>query len=152
MKILIGIVGLFILIQGTWIYQNKPLEQSITDGEEIYLDFCIQCHLDNGEGVSGVFPPLAKSDYLINNLEMSIRGLKYGLSGPIVVNGEQYNGIMQNQGLDDVEIADVMNYILNNWGNEFNQVITAEQVDNICLLYTSPSPRDATLSRMPSSA
>ena len=131
MKILIGIVGFFILIQGTWIYQNKPLEQSITDGEEIYLDFCIQCHLDNGEGVSGVFPPLAKSDYLINNIEMSIRGLKYGLSGPIVVNGEQYNGIMQNQGLDDVEIADVMNYILNNWGNEFNQVITAEQVDNI---------------------
>ena len=131
MKILFGIVGLFILIQGTWIYQNKPLEQSITDGEEIYLDFCIQCHLDNGEGVSGVFPPLAKSDYLINNIEMSIRGLKYGLSGPIVVNGEQYNGIMQNQGLDDVEIADVMNYILNNWGNEFNKVITAEQVDKI---------------------
>ncbi len=131
MKILFGIVGFFILIQGTWIYQNKPLEQSITDGEEIYLDFCIQCHLDNGEGVSGVFPPLAKSDYLINNIEMSIRGLKYGLSGPIVVNGEQYNGIMQNQGLDDVEIADVMNYILNNWGNEFNKVITAEQVDNI---------------------
>ena len=24
--------------------------------------------------------------------------------------------------------------------------------DNVCLLYTSPSPRDATLSRMPSSA
>ena len=131
MKILFGVVGLFIIIEGTWIYQKKPLEQSITDGEEIYLDFCIQCHLDNGEGVSGVFPPLAKSDYLINNIEMSIRGLKYGLSGPIVVNGEQYNGIMQNQGLDDVEIADVMNYILNNWGNEFNQVITAEQVDNI---------------------
>ena len=131
MKILIGIVGLFILIQGTWIYQNKPLEQSITDGEEIYLDFCIQCHLDNGEGVSGVFPPLAKSDYLINNIEMSIRGLKYGLSGPIVVNGEQYNGIMQNQGLDDVEIADVMNYILNNWGNEFNEVITSERVARI---------------------
>ena len=131
MKILFGIVGLFILIQVKWIYQNKPLEQSIIDGEEIYLDFCIQCHLDNGEGVSGVFPPLAKSDYLINNIEMSIRGLKYGLSGPIVVNGEQYNGIMQNQGLDDVEIADVMNYILNNWGNEFNKVITAEQVDKI---------------------
>ena len=131
MKILFGVVGLFIIIEGTWIYQKKPLEQSITDGEEIYQEFCIQCHLNNGEGVSGVFPPLAKSDYLMNNIEMSIRGLKYGLSGPIVVNGEQYNGIMQNQGLDDVEIADVMNYILNNWGNEFNQVITAEQVDNI---------------------
>ena len=30
--------------------------------------------------------------------------------------------------------------------------IPAMTVGNICLLYTSPSPRDATLSRMPSSA
>jgi mono/diheme cytochrome c family protein len=131
MKILIGIVGLFILFEGTWLYQKKPLEQSITDGEEIYQDFCIQCHLDTGEGVSGVFPPLAKSDYLVNNTEMSIRGLKFGMSGPIVVNGEEYNGIMQEQGLDDVEIADVMNYILNKWGNEFKGMITEEQVASI---------------------
>ena len=27
-----------------------------------------------------------------------------------------------------------------------------QQLQSICLLYTSPSPRDATLSRMPSSA
>ena len=131
MKIIIGIVGLFILFEGTWLYQRKPLEQSITDGEEIYQEFCIQCHLDTGEGVSGVFPPLAKSDYLINNIEMSIRGLKYGLSGPIVVNGEEYNGLMQDQGLYDIEIADVMNYILNSWGNEFKELITAERVTNI---------------------
>ena len=62
---------------------------------------------------------MAKSDYLVNNIEMSIRGLKYGMSGPIVVNGGEYDGIMQDQGLDDDEIADVMNYILNNWGNEY---------------------------------
>ena len=31
-------------------------------------------------------------------------------------------------------------------------VSVAGEVDQICLLYTSPSPRDATLSRMPSSA
>ena len=30
--------------------------------------------------------------------------------------------------------------------------IAMEFIRNICLLYTSPSPRDATLSRMPSSA
>ena len=30
--------------------------------------------------------------------------------------------------------------------------VTSSQQTNICLLYTSPSPRDATLSRMPSSA
>ena len=30
--------------------------------------------------------------------------------------------------------------------------IPRTSIDKICLLYTSPSPRDATLSRMPSSA
>ena len=33
-----------------------------------------------------------------------------------------------------------------------NEVEAAEGLVEICLLYTSPSPRDATLSRMPSSA
>ena len=131
MKLFIGIIGLFIIYEGTWLYQKKPLEQSIADGKEIYNDFCVQCHLDNGEGVSGVFPPLARSDYLLSNVEMSIRGLKYGFSGPIVVNGEKYNGIMQNQGLDNLEIADVMNFILNNWGNESKEIITENQVANI---------------------
>ncbi|MEC7068991.1 MAG: cytochrome c [Bacteroidota bacterium] len=131
MKLFVGIIGLFIIYEGTWLYQKKPLEQSIADGKEIYNDFCVQCHLDNGEGVSGVFPPLAKSDYLLNNIEMSIRGLKYGLSGPIVVNGEEYDGVMQNQGLDNLEIADVMNFILNNWGNEYKEIITENQVANI---------------------
>ena len=131
MKFLIGIIGLFTIYEGTLLYQKKPLEQSIADGKEIYNDFCVQCHLDDGEGVSGVFPPLAKSDYLLSNVEMSIRGLKYGLSGPIVVNGEEYNGVMQNQGLDNLEIADVMNFILNNWGNESKEIITENQVANI---------------------
>ena len=131
MKLFVGIIGLFIIYEGTWLYQKKPLEQSIADGKEIYNDFCVQCHLDNGEGVSGVFPPVAKSDYLLNNIEMSIRGLKYGLSGPIVVNGEEYDGVMQNQGLDNLEIADVMNFILNNWGNENKEIITENQVANI---------------------
>ena len=131
MKLFVGIIGLFIIYEGTWLYQKKPLEQSIADGKEIYNDFCVQCHLENGEGVSGVFPPLAKSDYLLKNIEMSIRGLKYGLSGPIVVNGEEYDGVMQNQGLDNLEIADVMNFILNNWGNESKEIITENQVANI---------------------
>ena len=122
---------LLIFFEGILLYQKKTLEQSITDGAEIYQDFCIQCHLNNGEGVSGVIPPLVKSDYLANNVELSIKAIKYGLSGPIVVNGEKYNGVMQEQGLDDVEIADVLNYILNNWGNEFKEIITEEKVASI---------------------
>ena len=131
MKVLIGLMGLMVLIEGTWLFQNKPLDQSIADGKEIYQDFCLQCHLDTGKGVSGVFPPLAQSDYLLNDINLSIKGIKYGMSGPITVNGEEYNGVMQNQGLDDVEIADVMNYVINSWGNKSKEVITPERVASI---------------------
>ena len=37
-------------------------------------------------------------------------------------------------------------------GEEVSLMATGIGASNICLLYTSPSPRDATLSRMPSSA
>ena len=112
------------------LYQQKPLEQSIADGKEIYTDFCLQCHMAKGEGVKGAFPPLAKSDYL-NDIDKSIHAIKYGLKGPIKVNGVSYNGNMINQGLDEEEISDVMNYILNSWGNFSAVIITEEKVASI---------------------
>ena len=128
MKYLMSIycIGVFSFLG--YMQQEKPLKQSILDGEEIYQDFCLQCHLDNGKGVENAFPPLAKSDYLQNNIEASIRGIKYGLRGEIAVNGNTYNGVMVNQGLDEEEVADVMNYILNSWGNKAENQITVAQV------------------------
>jgi len=128
MKYLLSIycIGVFSFLG--YMQQEKPLKQSILDGEEIYQDFCLQCHLDNGKGVENAFPPLAKSDYLQNNIEASIRGIKYGLRGEITVNGNTYNGVMINQGLDEEEVADVMNYILNSWGNKAENQITVAQV------------------------
>ena len=131
MKLISLIFGLFLFFKISWLHQNKPLEESIADGAGIYQDFCVQCHLDSGEGVSGVFPPLAASDYLLNNIDLSIKGIKYGLNGPIEVNGETYDGVMQNQGLEEEEIADVMNYILNSWNNSSEQVITPQRVSQI---------------------
>ena len=115
----------------TYLFQEKTKKESIAEGQEIYQDFCVQCHLNSGEGVSGVFPPLKSSDYLLNNIEKSIAGIKYGLKGKIVVNDEIYNSVMVNQGLDNEEIADVMNYILNEWGNSFKKQITAQYVVEI---------------------
>ena len=113
------------------LFQEKTKEESIAAGQEIYQDFCVQCHLNSGEGVSGVFPPLKASDYLMNNVEKSVAGIKYGLRGKITVNDEIYDGIMVSQGLDNEEIADVMNYILNEWGNSYTEQITTEQVNKI---------------------
>ncbi len=115
----------------SYLFQEKTKKESIADGQEIYQDFCVQCHLNSGEGVSGVFPPLKSSDYLLSNIEKSIAGIKYGLKGKIIVNGEIYNSVMLNQGLENEEIADVMNYILNEWGNSFKKQITAQYVIEI---------------------
>lgn len=103
-------------------------EASIKRGQEVYSDFCITCHLGNGEGIQGVFPPLADADYLFDNLEESIKGVKYGMKGKITVNGVDYNNVMASQGLSDEEVADVMNYILNSWGNTYEKTITPDQV------------------------
>jgi mono/diheme cytochrome c family protein len=127
------IVGYLLIVGGTTasLYQEKTKEESIIAGEEIYQDFCLQCHLTTGAGVSGVFPPLKDSDYLMNNIDKSIAGIKFGLKGEIVVNDEIYDGVMAKQGLDNEEIADVMNYILNQWGNSYDAQITTQQVSEV---------------------
>tara|TARA_B100000989_G_scaffold123387_1_gene91189 strand:+ start:681 stop:1082 length:402 start_codon:yes stop_codon:yes gene_type:complete len=109
------------------LYTNKPLKESLLDGKGIYNDFCAQCHLEDGKGVKGIYPPLAKSDFLVD-INRTISSIKFGLKGPITVNGEDYNSIMVSQGLDNEEISDVVNYILNSWGNSTDKLITEEIV------------------------
>ena len=113
--------------------QNSDFKKSITRGEIVYNELCTTCHLPNGEGVPKVFPPLANSDYLKNNPELSIKSVKYGLSGKIVVNGVTYNNVMASMGLTDQEVADVLNFINNSWGNKYGQEITVEKVTKISL-------------------
>lgn len=100
-------------------------------GQTVYTNYCISCHMSNGEGVPSVFPPLAKSDYLLEAPEHAIRAIKYGLQGEITVNGVTYDNYMAALGLSDQEVADVMNYILNSWGNETDEIVTVEQVKAI---------------------
>jgi mono/diheme cytochrome c family protein len=119
---------LAVAVFSTHFKPQKSKAESIAAGKEIYQDFCVICHLSNGEGVSGVFPPLKASDYLFENINRSIAGIKYGLKGEITVNDEIYDGVMANQGLEEEEIADVMNYILNQWGNQSKEFITPQQV------------------------
>ena len=113
------------------VLQNDKLKESMARGEGIYMDFCMSCHLPNGEGVGRTYPPLANSDYLKANQKASIRGIKYGMEGKIVVNGQTYNNAMMPMGLADYEVADVMNYINNTWGNTNETLITAQEVSKI---------------------
>ena len=74
--------------------------------------------MENGEGVADVFPPLAKSDYMMADKKRWIQQTLYGVSGEMKVNGTMYNGDMPPIELTDTEASDVLNYIRNSWGNK----------------------------------
>jgi len=112
--------------------QDKTkLEASIQRGKAIYSDMCINCHLADGKGVPKVFPPLADSDFLRKNQTKSIKSIKNGISGEIIVNGITYNSAMAPLGLSDKEIADVMNYINNSWVNKIDNFVTSDKVSKL---------------------
>jgi nitrite reductase (NO-forming) len=83
--------------------------------------------MEQGEGIEGAFPPLAKSDYLMADKKRSIHQILHGLSGEIKVNGISYNGEMASIELTDQELSDVLNYVRNSWGNK-GEAVTPDEV------------------------
>ncbi|MBI5772665.1 MAG: c-type cytochrome [Verrucomicrobia bacterium] len=96
-------------------------------GQALFQQHCLLCHQAGGQGAPGVFPPLAKSDFLMVDKKRSIRVLCEGLNGKITVNGREYNGQMPPSTLNDAEAADVLTYIRNAWGNS-GEPVTADEV------------------------
>lgn len=102
----------------------------LAQGRLIYLQHCVICHQAAGQGSPGTFPPLAKSDYLAADRKNGILSIVQGLSGPITVNGQNYNGAMPAFVLDDVQVAAVLTYVRSSWGNT-GDAITADEVRNV---------------------
>ena len=123
------VVGLITLLS---FRQTKSfdLKASVVRGEQIYMSYCISCHMDQGQGIEGVYPPLAKSDYLMADKKRAIQQVLYGVSGEIKVNGKMYNMEMTGFDLNDQEASDVLNYIRNSWGNK-GGVITPSEVKTV---------------------
>lgn len=111
--------------------QTSGFEESMERGAKLYSKYCKLCHRKDGTGKGNRIPPLANSDFLINNRIESIRGIKYGQKGEIKVNGVIYDKEMKPIGITDKEIADVMNYVLNSWGNEGGKMVTEKEVAKV---------------------
>ena len=94
-------------------------EMQIEKGKQVYMGLCFACHQADGKGLPGAFPPLANSDYMLADRDRAVRVVLKGLSGPVTVNGTTFNSVMppQEAVLTDQQIADVMTYVFNAWGN-----------------------------------
>jgi len=96
-------------------------------GKEVYGKTCKACDQATGKGIPSAFPPLAGSDYLLEDKNRAIKTVLEGLTGEITVNGNTFNGTMTPQAISDQEVVDVLNYVLNSWGNAGGEV-TLEDV------------------------
>jgi nitrite reductase (NO-forming) len=104
------------------------LEDQVKAGQQLFTGTCSVCHQASGQGLPGVFPPLAKSDLIANDPKRPISILLHGLSGKVVVNGQEYNSVMPPMSqLNDDEMANIITYVLNSWGNPGGRV-TADEV------------------------
>jgi mono/diheme cytochrome c family protein len=98
-------------------------------GEALY-GRCVACHMANGQGMAGAFPPLDGSEWVSGSPARAIRIVLHGLQGPISVKGANYNAAMIAYGtgvpMSDDEVAAVLTYVRNSWSNSAGPVTAAE--------------------------
>ncbi len=129
-KILLSsVIAVGVLVITSSFFQKYDLKKSIERGKEAYSLYCINCHMADGNGTPDLYPPLAKADYLKKPSTTLINIVLMGQTGEIIVNKKKYNGIMPAQNyLTDDQIADILNYARNSFGNNIPTAITPGQV------------------------
>ncbi len=99
----------------------------MTAGKKVYTKNCLACHQANGAGVPGLNPPLVKTDWVLGDKKRLINVVIKGLNDAIEVNGEEYENPMPAlEYLSDQEIADVLTYVRNSFGNKASFIEPAE--------------------------
>ena len=110
-----------------------PMQVAMKKGAGTYA-LCGGCHQGSGAGVPGQFPPLAGSDWVTGGTERLIRVVLHAVTGPIKINGADFSSAMQMtpQGavLSDQDIANVLTFIRNSWGNQ-GSMVTKEMVAQV---------------------
>ena len=102
-------------------------EDLMAKGRAVYNANCAACHQPNGKGLPGAFPPLANSDFLKGDRKQVIGAALFGLSGPITVNGVEYNNVMPSLGhLPDEDLAAAITYVFGSWDNDLSAVSVEE--------------------------
>ncbi len=108
----------------------NSIQAIVEMGRHIFSETCIACHQADGKGLTGVFPPLAKSNFLNANKERAIGIVLHGRTGPITVNGKNFNNTMPPQNLSDSQIAAALTYVYHSFGNS-GKTVTKEEVNKI---------------------
>lgn len=105
--------------------------ETYPEGKNLYVKHCSGCHGQNGEGLQALIPPLAKADIFLAAGPYAACWITKGLEGKILVNGIEFENAMPAiKGLSAIEIANILNYTLNSWGNK-HRFIGPDEITSI---------------------
>lgn len=128
-RLIILTTGLTVVAQAD--DKAAPSAEIMKRGQAVYNRTCVACHQPTGLGIAPVFPPLAGSEWVAMSPSIPIRNILHGMTGPVTVKGVTYNGMMPAvAGLTDGDIADVVTFVRNSFGNS-GSVVTEEDVKAI---------------------
>jgi mono/diheme cytochrome c family protein len=108
-------------------------------GKGAFNQVCITCHQATGLGVTGIYPPLAGSEWVNGPANRVISIVLYGLKGEVHVEGHVYNaaampvfGQVSGSAYNwsDEKIAAVLTYVRQEWGNKAGP-ISADEVSAV---------------------
>ncbi len=106
---------------------NKVQASKYSKGAQIYNQTCFRCHQPNGMGIQGVFPPLKGSDFLKNaSKKHLLEQVLKGSNELLTVNGIKYGTPMAPQVNNVSDAIEVVNYVLNAWGNNYGKATAAD--------------------------
>ena len=101
-------------------------------GKVLYEFHCASCHMEDGTGLAELYPPVNGSDYLMNNREKLPYIMRYGIEGPLTVNGLEFDIPMSGiPELSAVEISNITNYILSAWTNKLGTMSFEEVLESL---------------------
>jgi mono/diheme cytochrome c family protein len=112
----------------------KSKAEKIELGRRLFTSICAACHQPTGQGLPNVFPPLAGSDFLNADKSRAIKIVINGRQGELIVNGRKFNNSMPKFPLGDSDIANVLTYVYNSFGNAGLEV----KPDEVKFLRTQP--------------
>ncbi|RDC63935.1 c-type cytochrome [Adhaeribacter pallidiroseus] len=113
------------LVVFSWLRCSPAVNDS---GEQLYVQHCASCHMEDGRGLKRLIPPLANADYLVKHRQDLACIMKHGQEGNITVNGLHYQQKMPGaEDLTPDQITNLLNFVQTNFGNN-NERFTIPEV------------------------
>jgi mono/diheme cytochrome c family protein len=129
LKVVTGIgLLLIVLIVSCQNSEQVEFDRYYSSGSLVFNSRCQNCHGQHGEGLQGLIPPLTDTGYLKKHVLSLSCDIKYGIKGNITVSNKLFEGEMPANDLPAIEIAEVLTYVTNSFGNKMGTV-TSQQVE-----------------------